>query len=127
MSDKRQSGGSSGPSLVDHHRGLLEASSISDRGDRRARLLDRDPQGRARGARLRALQRSVPALVIPIRNASGEVVNYQVRPDSRASATTARPVKYESPGGIPPTLDVPLRCRERIRSRNAPVDHRGRA
>ena len=122
MSDKRQSGGSSGPSLVDHHRGLLEASSISDeviaeRGYRSAtRKTELEVLGFAR------LQRSVPALVIPIRNASGEVVNYQVRPDEPRIGDDGKTgeVRVTRPGSRPHLMSH-FACREGIRSRNAPL------
>ena len=67
----------------------------------RARLLDRDAQGRPREARLRALPAHRPGLVIPIRDARGRIVNYQIRPDQPRIGDNGRPVKYESPGRDP--------------------------
>ena len=107
--------------LADQHRRLLEDSAISqdvvnERGYRTAtRKTDLETLGFARP------QRKVPALVIPIRDAAGEIVNYQIRPDQPRIGDRGKPVKYESPAGIPPTLDVPPRCRNGLRSPHTPL------
>jgi hypothetical protein len=109
------------PHLSEYHRALLGASSISD-----AVAQERGYFTAIRKAELETLgfkrfQQSVPALVIPIRNAAGEIVNYQIRPDQPRIGENGKPVKYESPAGITPTLDVPARCREGLRSRHTPL------
>lgn len=102
--------------LLDHHRDLLAASAISDEV-----AAERGYWTATRKAELETLgfkraQCSVPALVIPIRDAAGRMVNYQIRPDQPRIGDNGKPVKYESPAGIPPTLDVPPRCQLPLRS-----------
>src|SRR5215217_9157741 len=101
--------------LAEQHRQLLEASAVSDEV-----AAERGYWTATRKAELETLgfkraQCSVPALVIPIRDADGAIVNYQIRPDQPRIGETGRPVKYESPAGMPPTLDVPPRCQESLR------------
>jgi len=107
--------------LAEHHRELIEASAVSPEV-----AAERGYWTATRKSELQVLgfspaQRNVPALVVPIRNAAGEVVNYQTRPDTPRIGDRGKPLKYESPAGIPPTLDVPLRCREGLRSIHAPL------
>lgn len=112
---------SSKKSLQEQHRDLLEASAISPEV-----AAERGYWTATRKAELEALgfkrgQASVPALVIPIRDVVGKIVNYQIRPDQPRIDDTGRPVKYESPAGIPPTLDIPPRCRDRLGSPRSPL------
>lgn len=51
-------------------------------------------------------QCSVPALLTPLRNAHGEVVDYQSRSDT-PRARDGKAIKYELPGRSKPVLDVP--------------------
>jgi Protein of unknown function (DUF3631)/Domain of unknown function (DUF3854) len=96
--------------LAPQHQQLLGDSAISaevaaERGYRTAtRKAELEQLGFAR------YQRIVPSLVIPIRDAGGRIVNYQTRPDQPRIGDNGRPVKYESPATIPPTLDVPPRA-----------------
>jgi len=56
-------------------------------------------------------QKSVPALVIPVWGAEGELRFHRTRPDNpRRSKKPSKVVKYEQPENKPPTLDVPRRC-----------------
>lgn len=107
--------------LAQHHRELIEASAITAdvAGERGYFTAARRPELQVLG--FAPAQRNVPALVIPIRDAAGEVVNYQIRPDTPRIAESGKPLKYESPAGIRPTLDVPLRCREGLRSVHTPL------
>jgi len=55
----------------------------------------------------------VPALVIPVHAASGEILFHRIRPDD-PRPDAARPdrfIKYEQPAGTPVTLDVPPSAR----------------
>src|SRR5262245_17192840 len=57
-------------------------------------------------------QRIVPALVVPIRGVTGEIVNYQIRPDRPRIGKTktgnpGKPLKYETVEGSRMRLDVP--------------------
>ncbi len=92
--------------LLPHHLALIQNSKISPevalaRGYRTCevksdlkRLGFSDPQCR------------VPALLIPIYGVTGEVVNYQLRPD-QARIVSGKPVKYETPFGTRMVLDIP--------------------
>jgi hypothetical protein len=112
--------------LAKQHRQLLEDSAVSpevarERGYRTAtRKAELETLGFAR------YQCIVPSLVIPIRNAAGEIINYQVRPDQPRIGDNGKPVKYESPAGIPPTLDVPPRVAGALGRAHNRLDHRGR-
>ncbi len=48
----------------------------------------------------------VPALVIPIYDADAKVVGHQIRPDN-PRFKDGKPIKYESPNGSTPHLDIP--------------------
>jgi hypothetical protein len=62
------------------------------------------------------VQCNVPALVIPLRGLDGDVVNYQIRPDTpRIDAERGRPIKYETPAASGVTLDVGGLAREHAR------------
>jgi hypothetical protein len=49
----------------------------------------------------------VPALLIPVRSAPGEISTYQIRPDEPRINEDGKPVKYEMPRGSRMVLDVP--------------------
>jgi hypothetical protein len=59
-------------------------------------------------------QRLPPALIIPIRNAYGDLVSYQARPDA-PRVRDGHPVKYETPSGSRMVLDVPPLQQNRLR------------
>ena len=107
--------------LAEHHRELVEASGISPEVSAERGYWTATKKTELQVLGFSPAQRNVPALVVPIRDAAGEVVNYQVRPDTPRIGDTGKPLKYESPAGMPPTLDVPLRCREGLRSVHAPL------
>jgi Protein of unknown function (DUF3631)/Domain of unknown function (DUF3854) len=107
--------------LADQHRQLLEDSAVSTEV-----AAERGYWTATRKAELETLgfkryQQTVPALVIPFRDARGRIVNYQIRPDQPRIGDNGKPVKYESPAGIVPTLDVPPRCRDRLHSPHSPL------
>jgi hypothetical protein len=54
-----------------------------------------------------------PSLVIPLYNWRGERAGYALRPEIPRNGATGKPLKYESPAGVPPVLDVsPLTARD---------------
>ena len=64
----------------------------------------------------------VPALLIPIWNMGGEVVNYQIRPDQpRVSHKGDKVIKYETVQGSRMVLDVPPGARQWIGDPNVPL------
>jgi hypothetical protein len=54
----------------------------------------------------RPYQCGVPALVIPIRDTTGRVVLHQIRPDRPRTSESGRELKYETPAGATPVLDI---------------------
>jgi hypothetical protein len=102
--------------LAEHHRERLHRSAISDesivaRGYRTAYT-----KAALGDLGFKSYQRSAPALIIPVTDIDGRVVNYQARPDEpRIDPERGRLVKYETPGGsVAQILAVPPMCRERI-------------
>ncbi len=67
------------------------------------------------------VQRSVPALLIPVLGPSGEIVNYQLRPDEPRIGKDGRSIKYETPANSRLTLDVPPAAREKLGDRSVPI------
>jgi len=53
----------------------------------------------------------VPALVIPIHNARGEVVNHAIKPNIPRNDNKGKPIKYELPQGKAPNLDISVLTR----------------
>src|SRR5262245_9352029 len=104
------------------HAELLRASAINDtvadaRGyytaTKKAELAERG---------FDTYQRIVPALVLPVWGVTGEVVNYQARPDRpRVDRERGREVKYETVAGSHIALDVPPPCRQSIGSTRTPL------
>ena len=96
--------------LLPQHAALLAASAIRDdvamaRGYRSVTV-------KAELARLgfSSTQARVPALLIPIWNAQGEIALYQTRADE-PRIVDGKAVKYETPQGSRTVLDVPPPCR----------------
>ncbi len=65
-------------------------------------------------------QTRVPALLIPVWNAAGEIALYQIRPDE-PRIIKGKPVKYETPAGARMALDVPPPIREWLRDPERPL------
>lgn len=112
--------GSSEPLLLPQHQELIRASAISDevadaRGYRSMTI-------KADAGRLGfgGAQQNVPALLIPVHSVTGEVVTYQLRPDS-PRIRDGKPVKYETPSGSRMALDVPLAAGDRLGDPSVPL------
>jgi|GEM_PF-6856220 len=58
-------------------------------------------------------QSKTPALLIPIHSPFGEIVSHQIRPDT-PRVLEGKPLKYESPPGGPPRIDVPPSVRRSL-------------
>ncbi|MEQ1633388.1 MAG: DUF3854 domain-containing protein [Planctomycetota bacterium] len=65
-------------------------------------------------------QRRVPALVIPLLDTRGQIASYQIRPDHPRIAN-GKPLKYESPSGSKPVIDVPPAARAHIADPRVPL------
>ena len=94
-----------------HLKMLREESAIADEVIAvRGYYTEEDPKGLADLGFDKKQQKLVPALVIPIRDITGEVVLHRIRPDSpRPNLRKPEKVnKYEAPTGSKNVLDFPL-------------------
>jgi hypothetical protein len=62
-----------------------------------------------------------PGLLIPIYSPTGEIVNYQFRPDQPRIDKDGKPVKYETPSGARMVLDVHPFAREMLGNPTMPL------
>jgi putative DNA primase/helicase len=108
----------------EHRRALVKESGISEEViAARGYWTEHDPEVLAElgfDERQRAL---VPALVIPIRDISGDIVLHRIRPDNPrpSSHKPGRLNKYEMPTGARNVLDVPTLALEGLRDVNQPL------
>ena len=106
--------------LLSHHADLIRASGIND-GVRDARgYISATTIDQVAGLGFAPYQCLVPALVLPLRAATGEVVGHQLRPD-RPREANGKAVKYETPEGSRLHLDVPPAVRHMIRDARTPL------
>ena len=96
-----------------HEKMLLEESGISQKvvGARGYRTVDTKSELKRLGFSER--QCNPPGMLIPIYSPTGEIVNYQFRPD-QPRIRDGKPVKYETPRGSRMTLDVHPAVREML-------------
>lgn len=94
-------------SLSSRHRAELEASAISPEQiqARSYRSID-DPKDLP--VEFAGCSHLLPALCIPIRDTSGQVRIHRLKPDNPRTDSRGRTIKYESPKGSRPFVDVPL-------------------
>ena len=106
--------------LLPQHRALISASGISP--EVAAARGYRSVQTKAELKRLGfgSFQCRVPALLIPIRDATGEIVNYQIRSDE-PRVRHGKVVKYETPRDSRMAVDVPPPAREEIGDPEVPL------
>ncbi len=116
MTAKNGSPGS--PGLLPHHCLLLADSKISDDVARARGYWTATKPIELRRLGFSTVQSIVPSLVIPIRGLDGEIAGYQIRPD-QPRVVDGKPLKYESPAGSTPVLDVPTGLAPRVRSGTA--------
>jgi hypothetical protein len=106
--------------LLPQHERLLRQSAIS-----REVESARNYWSATTGKELEALgfasaQRRVPALVIPIHDATGKLVLHQIRPDT-PRIRRGKALKYETPAGERLTLDVPPTIRHQLGNPKEPL------
>ncbi|MGH9938164.1 MAG: DUF3854 domain-containing protein, partial [Blastocatellia bacterium] len=102
--------------LAPNHAKLIEDSAVSP-----SVAINRGYSTATKKAELKALgfkdyQQLPPALVIPIYGVTGEIVNYQIRPDrprilKSKNGKAAKPLKYETVADSQIRLDVPPAAR----------------
>lgn len=66
-------------------------------------------------------QLSVPTLVTPVYNASGDIATYQSRPDNPRVGKNGKAVKYETPAGAQMVIDVHPFLRTMIKDPSRPL------
>jgi len=105
-----------GRTLSQEHRHTLEATSAIERNV----LTERGYYTARRGTDVpevfKAYQRK-PGLVVPMFSPDGETVGYQLRPDRPRK----NGLKYETPDGISPVVDVHPKMREEARHGDGPL------
>lgn len=106
--------------LQQHHREHLEASGLSPEVIEERGYFSAESASALERLGFARSQRSAPALVIPLRDARGEIVSYQARPD-HPRMVDGRALKYESRTGDRPVLDIPPRCREMLVDPQVPL------
>jgi Domain of unknown function (DUF3854) len=62
-----------------------------------------------------------PGLLIPIYSPTGEIVNYQFRPDQPRIGKNGRAIRYETPAGTRMVLDVHPFARKRLSDPTVPL------
>ena len=107
--------------LLPRHQALLDASAITPEvaEARGYRSIEKLRELRALG--FGATQARVPALLLPVWNAAGEVGVYQARPDEPRVSAKGKPIKYETPHESTMLIDVPLPAREGVRDPRRPL------
>ena len=105
------------PSQEDAHR------RVGHRPGRRGgpRLPHDREEGRTQDARLLGPAVQVPGLLIPIYSPTGEIVNYQFRPDQPRIGKDGKAIKYETPAGTRMVLDVHPFAREMLGDPTVPL------
>jgi hypothetical protein len=101
--------------LADHHKKMLiDESGIAPdvAGARGYRTIEKKVELKTLGFADR--QCNPPGLLIPIYSPTGEIVNYQLRPDEPRIDKNGKSVKYETPSGSRMVLDVHPFARERL-------------
>lgn len=102
--------------ILPQHQALITASAITDavRDARGYRSVTDPTELRALG--FAAYQsKLVPCLLVPVRDATGEIATFQIRPDTpRKKGGTGKAVKYETRGADHMTIDVPPGARASI-------------
>ena len=104
-----------------HEKMLLEESGISPEvvEARGYRTLKKKVELKTLGFADR--QCNPPGLLIPISSPTGEIVNYQFRPDQPRIGKDGKPVKYETPSGSRMVLDVHPFAQEMLGNPSIPL------
>ena len=106
--------------LTDGHLKMLQASAISEEVAFARGYWTASKRSELRDLGFATVQQLVPALIVPVRSVTGEIVNYQARPNTpRIDPDRGREIKYETVAGSSVRLDVPPSCRPLIGSPTA--------
>ncbi len=98
--------------LLPQHQALIDGSAVTPEvaAARGYRSVTRRVELRRLG--FSDLQCNVPGLLLPVWGVTGEVVNYQFRPDTPRIGKRGKAIKYETPQGSRMVLDVPPGVRQ---------------
>ena len=108
--------------LAEHHEKMLidESGIARDVAEARGyRTIEKKVELKTLGFADR--QCNPPGLLIPIYSPTGEIVNYQFRPDQPRIGKNGKSVKYETPSGSRMVLDVHPFARERLGNPAVPL------
>jgi hypothetical protein len=108
--------------LADHHKKMLidESGIARDVAEARGyRTIEKKVELKTLGFADR--QCNPPGLLVPIYSPTGEIVNYQFRPDQPRIDKDGKPVKYETPSGARMVLDVHPFAREMLGNPTMPL------
>lgn len=108
-------------SLLDQHAALIRDSGISEAVARERGYRSVTKKSELGILGFKEAQRNVPALLIPVRDTTGEIGLYQCRPDTPRIGDKGKPIKYETPGRAQMCLDVPRRARPFIGDPTTPM------
>lgn len=106
--------------LLPQHVELLKASAISDEVAAARGYRSVESKAELISLGFNRTQARPPALLLPVWGVTGEVVNYQVRPD-QPRIRNGKLVKYETPAGSRMDLDVPPSCRHLLADPRTPL------
>lgn len=109
-----------GSALFDQHVDLLVSSGVSVDVARERKYVSADTKASMKARGFGAAQCNVPALVIPLHDAWGELAGYQSRPD-HPRIKDGKPLKYETPIGSRMVLDVPPRVQPHLGDPSRPL------
>jgi hypothetical protein len=104
----------------EHQRMLLRGSGISSEVVKARGYRTIETKAELRRLGFADSQCNPPGLLIPIFSPTGEVANYQFRPD-QPRIRNGKPVKYETPWGSQMSLDVHPFAREKLGDPTAPL------
>lgn len=110
-----------GARLFDHHAQLLADSAISPEVADARGYVTVDTKTRLVETGIAKAARSVPGLLIPIRDVTGEIKLYQYRPDRPRLNEAGKPIKYETSAGRGLCIDVPPTMRDRMGDPGTPL------
>lgn len=106
--------------LLPQHEALIKGSAISGEVAEARGYRSVNTKTELRELGFGPSQARVPALLIPVWGVAGEIVLYQIRPDS-PRIKHGKALKYETPGGARMALDVPPTVRTNLGNPGAPL------
>lgn len=106
--------------ILSHHQALLDASGITEEVAGKRSYFSATTRVALSSIGFGRSQLSVPALVIPLHDVTGECFGYQARPDEPRQVR-GKTVKYETPTKQPNRIDVPPVCLEQLGDPAVPI------